>query len=243
MKYFTFIQDKVLRATTSFWKADELEGTQESQTATQTGVLQRPTSAPRHLLLQYYSNLCSTAGADRGLELRKFLPESCVATHPDQGLGMNHHTLSYISSSRLEFCSHTSACVFLLPLEGRGFPCLPSAPARCSWHRPGGSSELVPAPPLDATCCSFPGLSSALSCCLAAALHDTCKNGRVREALNLCTWILEDGGAGSHTCINSGNQTKRSFSGFQCGNRNLHSCPAHVLLGELKTEDAEIFNT
>lgn len=80
VKYFTFIQDKVLRATTSFWKADELGGTQESQTATQIGVLQRPTSAPRYLLLQYYSNLCSTAGADRGLELGKF-PLSNVWQH------------------------------------------------------------------------------------------------------------------------------------------------------------------
>lgn len=141
---------------------------------------------------------------------------------------MNHHTLSYISSCRLEFCSHRSARVLLLPLGGRGFPCLPTAPARCGWHRPGRSSELVPAPLLDATCCSFPRLSSALSCCLVAALHDTCRNGRVHEALNLCTWILEDGGAGSHTCINSGNQTKHSFSSFQCGNRNLHSHVLHM---------------
>lgn len=207
------------------------------------GHSQRLVSAPRYLLLHYCLYLCSTAEANSS-ESKKFLHESqCMATHQERRAAMNHRKLSYLSNRQMECCFSKNTGVLLSQSWKAEAPPLPvpcahpsAGPAHCGWHRLGSNRELVPVPPLGATCSSFSGLDSALSFCLATPLHEICRNVHISKAFNFCMWfdsMSGEGKAGSHKCINSGNQHKHILPSFHWV-AAFYSPMSHTLLRELR---------
>lgn len=196
------------------------------------GHSQRLVSAPRYLLLHYCLYLCSTAEANSS-ESKKFLHESqCMATHQERRAAMNHRKLSYLSNRQMECCFSKNTGVLLSQSWKAEAPLL----SQCPVHTPVQGLRTVAGTDLAATGSLSLSHRWVLPAPPSVKIYEICRNVHISKAFNFCMWfdsMSGEGKAGSHKCINSGNQHKHILPSFHWV-AAFYSPMSHTLLRELR---------